>query len=410
MFGVNIKKGFLQGDLVVWMILFSLCMISIVEVYSASSNMTYKTGAYWSPVIQHATLVITGLFIAWFCHIINVGYYKLLLPITYFLSIILLLYVLAKGVVANGAARWIKITENITIQPSEIAKISLVGLAAIILAVGYDKKKQVTREKSFKAFVAFTIITCGLIVSENFSTALIIALVMILLGWIANPPQKLFYGIVFGTIATALIILFTMKSISEETCQKIDDIGLHRFSTWVNRIQASNELPADPNDYDIHDNVQVTHAQIAIATCGIVGRGPGQSVERDFLPQAYSDFIYAIIIEEGGLLSGALVMSLYLLLLYRSMRIAKKCKNKYPAYLVMGLAMMLVTQAMINMAVAVGAIPVTGQPLPLVSKGGTSMIITNAYIGIILSVSRSDTHIDKKSVTIEAEKDTREDG
>jgi len=409
MLGVNIKKGFLQGDLVVWMILFSLCMISVVEVYSASSNMSYKTGAYWSPVIQHGTLVLAGLVIAWFCHIINVGYYKLLLPFTYLLSIALLLIVLVRGAMVNGSKRWFEITDSITIQPSEIAKISLVGMAAIILAVGYDKKKQQTRKRPFKILVGLTLITCGLIVSENFSTAIIIALVMILMAWIADPPKKLFYGI----CATATVVVFlgvlTMKNISEDTCQKIDDIGLHRFSTWVHRFQeADEELPANPKDYDIRDNVQVTHAQIAIATCGIVGRGPGQSVERDFLPQAYSDFIYAIIIEEGGLISGGLVMALYLLLLYRSMRIAKKCKNKYPSYLVMGLAMMLVTQAMVNMAVAVGVIPVTGQPLPLVSKGGTSMIITNAYIGIILSVSRSASLVDKKVEQTEEDKGTKE--
>ena len=408
MLGVNIKKGFLQGDLVVWMILFSLCMISIVEVYSASSNMSYKSGAYWSPVIQHGTLVIVGLFVAWFCHIINIGYYKLMLPATYLLSLILLIVVLVRGAVVNGSKRWFEITDSITIQPSEIAKLSLIGLAAIILAVGYDKKTQQTRMKSFKTLIFFTVVTCLLIVTENFSTALIIALVMVLMAWIANPPKKMFYGICLGVAAGAFLGIITMKSISEDMCQKIDDVGLHRFSTWVHRFQeASHELPADPKDYDIHNNVQVTHAQIAIATCGIVGRGPGQSVERDFLPQAYSDFIYAIIIEEGGLLSGALVVSLYLLLLYRCMRIAKKCKNKYPAYLVMGLAMMLVTQAMVNMAVAVGAIPVTGQPLPLVSKGGTSMIITNAYIGIILSVSRSAAKIEKKEVNVE--NNTKED-
>ena len=148
-------------------------------------------------------------------------------------------------------------------------------------------------------------------------------------------------------------------------------------------------VPDDPSEYNISENPQVTHAKIAIATCNVVGRGPGNSVERDFLPQSFSDFIYAIVIEELGLAGGAFVMFLYIVLLFRSARIASRCERDFPAFLVMGLSLMLVTQALINMAVAVGVFPVTGQPLPLVSKGGTSTVINCVYLGIILSVSRS---------------------
>jgi cell division protein FtsW len=154
-------------------------------------------------------------------------------------------------------------------------------------------------------------------------------------------------------------------------------------------------LPENPQEYNTSNNVQVTHAQIAIATCGIVGRGPGNSIERDFLPQAFSDFIYAIIIEEGGIFSGGLVMFLYLLLLYRALRIAQRCKSLFPAYLIMGLSLMLVIQAMVNMAVAVGVFPVTGQPLPLISRGGTSTFVNCAYLGIMLSVSRSARQVEE---------------
>ena len=169
----------------------------------------------------------------------------------------------------------------------------------------------------------------------------------------------------------------------------------HRVPTWVGRLKGGYVPPADPKEYDITQNIQVTHAQIAIATCGITGRGPGNSIERDFLPQAYSDFIYAIIIEEGGIFCGGLVMFLYLLLLYRAFRIAQRCKSLFPAYLIMGLALMLVTHAMINMAVAVGLFPVTGQPLPLISRGGTSTFVNCAYLGIMLSVSRSARQIEE---------------
>jgi cell division protein FtsW len=201
-------------------------------------------------------------------------------------------------------------------------------------------------------------------------------------------------------IAGAALGIFTAHSIPESTLDNwsAQEHGiLHRVPTWVHRITDHHVTPENPDDYDIYDNVQVTHAKIAIATCNLVGKGPGNSVERDYLPQAFSDFIYAIIIEEGGILSGAFVMFLYLLLMWRAMKIAKRCKALFPAYLVMGLALMMVVQAMINMAVAVGAFPVTGQPLPLISKGGTATFVNCAYIGMILSVSRSAKKVDEAS-------------
>ena len=157
--------------------------------------------------------------------------------------------------------------------------------------------------------------------------------------------------------------------------------GLHRLPTWASRVRGHGNIPEDAADYDLTKNPQVTHAKIAIATCNVIGRGPGNSVERDFLPQSFSDFIYAIVIEELGLGGGAFVMFLYIVLLFRSARIASRCERNFPAFLVMGLSLMLVTQAMINMAVAVGVFPVTGQPLPLISKGGTSTLINCVYMG-----------------------------
>jgi cell division protein FtsW len=176
----------------------------------------------------------------------------------------------------------------------------------------------------------------------------------------------------------------------------------HRFATWRNRIlKHSGPVDDDPEHYDIDKNFQVGHANIAIASSGIIGKGPGNSTERDYLPQAFSDFIYAIIIEEMGILGAIAVVFLYIILLYRAARIASRCENNFPAFLVMGLALLLVIQATINMMVAVELMPVTGQPLPLISKGGTSTIINCAYIGVILSVSRSA----KKSDAVGADGD-----
>jgi cell division protein FtsW len=236
-----------------------------------------------------------------------------------------------------------------------------------------------------------------LIITENLSTAAIIFVVMFLIAFYAQVSSKILVWVGGSLVTIAIVGCLTAISIPQDTLNtwaKSDGV-MHRVPTWVNRLKSKTVLPENPQEYNTSNNVQVTHAQIAIATCGIVGRGPGNSIERDFLPQAFSDFIYAIIIEEGGIFSGGLVMFLYLLLLYRALRIAQRCKSLFPAYLIMGLSLMLVIQAMVNMAVAVGVFPVTGQPLPLISRGGTSTFVNCAYLGIMLSVSRSARQIEE---------------
>lgn len=399
------RERFLQGDSTVWMIMVVLCMISIVEVYSASSRMTYASTHYWAPVAEHATYITIGFFITWLVHKIPCKSFKFLSVIGLFIAFIALVAVLFMGRI-NGAARWIKVA-GITIQPSEFAKIALVGTAAMFLATFRDKKTGGASMLAFKWVAGLTAITCLLIVGENFSTAGIIFLVMLMMTWYAQGPKKWLCAIIIGLVSLGTIGYCTLKFVPEKTAVQISELPmLHRFLTWSNRIKSGSELPPDPKDYNIHDNVQVTHARIAVATCDIIGKGPGQSVQRDFLPHAVSDFIYAIIIEESGIEGGAFVMFMYLLLLYRAMRIAERCRNRFPAYLVMGLALMLVVQAMINMAVSVGAFPVTGQPLPLVSKGGTSTFITCAYIGMILSVSHTAKKIEQTEKSISQQEDT----
>ncbi|MBP5514289.1 MAG: FtsW/RodA/SpoVE family cell cycle protein [Bacteroidaceae bacterium] len=394
--GIKIQKeGFLQGDSVVWMILLALCMISIVEVYSASSRMTYSSGHYWGPVVEHTSYVAIGLFITWLIHKMPCKSFKFLSVLGLFVSFILLIVVLFMGSI-NDAARWIRIF-GITIQPSEFAKISLVGTVAMLLATFRDKTTGGASQLAFNCVALLTGVICLLIVGENFSTASIIFIVMFLMTWYAQAPKKWMWIVIISIVAVGGLGYSILKFTPDRTAHKVSELPmLHRFETWSNRIKSGSDLPNDPAEYNIHDNVQVTHARIAVATCNVVGKGPGQSVERDFLPHAVSDFIYAIIIEEAGIEGGILVMFLYLLLLYRAMRIAERCRNRFPAYLAMGLSLMLVVQAMVNMAVSVGAMPVTGQPLPLVSKGGTSTFITCAYIGMILSVSYTAKKIEEK--------------
>lgn len=392
------KEGFLQGDFTVWMILFALCMISIVEVYSASSNMTYKSGQYWRPVVEHGSYIVLGLFVTWIIHKLPCTFFKVTSVVGLLFSFILLGIVLFTARI-NGAARWIGIA-GITIQPSEFAKITLVGTAALLLATFRDKETGGASAFAFKWVGGLTAVTCLLIVAENFSTAGIIFIVLLMMTWYAQAPRKWLLSVIVPIVVIGGIIFSVLKFTPGETAHEISQKPmLHRFETWSNRIKGGDVLPEDPMKYDIHENVQVTHARIAIATCNVVGKGPGHSVERDFLPQAFSDFIYAIIIEECGIEGGLLVMGLYLLLLYRARRIAEQCKNRFPAYLVMGLSLMLVVQAMVNMAVATGAMPVTGQPLPLVSKGGTSTFITCAYIGMILSVSHTARKVEENEET-----------
>ncbi len=387
------------------MVLLFLCCISIITVYSASSRMTFGSGKYWAPVIKHAQLMCVGVGFAWFLHMLPCKLYKLLglfLTVIYYIGLVI---AFITGQI-NGAARWAEVGD-VRFQPSEFAKLGLVMTTAFIFSVFRDKNGVSTF--GFKLAAANAVLTMSLIVTENLSTAVIIGVVMLCMGFFAQVPTKILATLVGVCTAVALGGYLSLVSIPQSTLDKWandKESIMHRVPTWANRITNKNVLPPDPNDYDIHDNEQVTHAQIAIATCALSPRGPGNSVERDYLPHADSDFIYAILIEEWSIVGGAFVMFLYLLLTYRAYKISKKCKSLYPAYLIMGLSLLLVTQAMINMAVAVGAMPVTGQTLPLVSRGGTSAFANCAILGIMLSVSRSAKRIEEKNE--ESETNTEE--
>lgn len=388
------ENGLMQGDMVLWMVFLLLCFISVITVYSASSNMTYSTGKYWAPVMRHGIFLLTGVGFTWVLHMLPCKLYKIFgLGIMLF-SYLLLACALFAGKI-NGASRWVGIGD-FTFQPSEIAKLGLVMTTAFIFSV--FRNKDGVSSFGVKIAAINIAVTLMLIITENLSTAAIIFVVMFLIAFFAQVSSKLLIWLGGSLAAVAIAGYLTAISIPQDTLNswaKSDGI-LHRVPTWVNRLKSENILPENPQDYNTSNNVQVTHAQIAIATCGIVGRGPGNSIERDFLPQAFSDFIYAIIIEEGGIFAGGLVMFLYLLLLYRALRIAQRCKSLFPAYLIMGLSLMLVIQAMVNMAVAVGVFPVTGQPLPLISRGGTSTFVNCAYLGIMLSVSRSARQVEEE--------------
>lgn len=379
------EEGFFKGDGKVWMVFTCLCLISIVEVYSACSSMTYKTGHYWMPVVEHAAYVGMGFILTWLIHLIPSNYFKILCAVGLILALPMQIATLFTDKV-NDASRWIEFGGK-TIQPAEVVKISLVGTAALFMATMRDEKGM--RRNTFFFLLGVTALFVLLILPENASTAGIITLVMGGMFIVGKAPAKYMLwltGMLAGVLMTvgAFFMLVTPDQLSEMKESPL----LHRVPTWVERVKGE-ERPADPAQYNVHENLQATHAKIAIATCGVLGKGPGNSVERDFLPQSYSDFIYTIILEEGGIAFGGFVMLLYLLLMWRTYKIARQCKALFPAFLVMGLSMMMVVQAMVNMAVAVGAFPITGQPLPLISRGGTSTFISCAYLGMILSVSHT---------------------
>ena len=407
---MNKKIGNLfKGDKVIWMVFFFLCMISIVEVFSASSNLTYKSQNYVGPIAFHTITIILGAAMAVVTLNIPCRYFKLMTPFLLVITGITLLWVLVGGESINGANRVISLPGGVTFQPSEIAKGTMVLITAQILSA--MQREDGADKKAFKYILWIVIPTAFLIGIENLSTAALLLAVIFLMMFIGRVPMvqlgKLlgFSGLLFAAFLT---LIFTLGSIGEsdennkqtvealanngETDTKVIKGGgvFHRFVTWRNRIvKHLNKKDISPDEYDLDKDAQVAHANIAIVSSNIIGKGPGQSVERDFLSQAFSDFIFAIIIEELGIFGAAFVVFLYIVLLYRTARIASQCENNFPAFLVMGLALLLVLQAAFNMLVAVGIAPVTGQPLPLISKGGTSTIINCAYVGVILSVSRS---------------------
>ena len=368
-----------RGDRVIWMIFVFLCGISIIEVYSASSTLTFKTD-YWRPIMKHVMFLLVGLGIVLLVLSCKPKYFSLAilaLPLTW----ILLLAAKFTGTEVNDANRWLSIG-GISFQPSEFAKICLIGTVAFFLS----KYKNTEKDINFRLILIATIITCGIILTDNFSTAFLLFAIVLIMMFIGQVPFKKLFIIIAVCVLVGGLFITALVLVPD----KFYEDHWSRPLTWKQRIvHFSNKSQAKDDTYVVtDDNYQVTQANIAVARGGIFGKLPGNSRQRDFLPQAYSDFIFAIIIEELGLVGGIVVLALYVFLFIRAGIIAGRCDKLFPKLLVMGCASALVLQALANIAVAVNLIPVTGQPLPLVSRGGTSTLVTCAFFGIILSVSR----------------------
>jgi cell division protein FtsW len=356
----------LQGDPVVWAVVFALSLISILVVYSSIGTLAYKRTV--SPemyLVKHTFMVFLGLAAMWVAHKIDYRYYSKLSRFALWISVPLLIYTFTNGTTINDAARWITLPLiNTSFQPSDFASLALI----INLASMLSKKQQNIDDikESLIPMLIWCGVICGLIALTNLSTAILLFATCMLIMFIGRVPVKyLAMLILVGALAGAVALKFGVRG---ETAK-------NRILSFVN----GTELP-----------FQAKHGRIAVATGGIFGKGPGNSDQRNILPHPYSDFVYAIVIEEYGMIGGVIVLVLYLILLHRGMKAAYNSERAFGGLLSAGLGFDLVCQAMVNMGVVVGLGPITGQPLPLISMGGTAMIFTGLSVGIILSVSRGE--------------------
>lgn len=381
--GEKLKRILFKGDKIIWIVFFTLCAISWVEVFSATSRQTYETGSYWGPIIKHTGFLVGGIVIAWFIHTLKAKWIDKFTVALYWLGLAGLVWAQLSGTKLNDSARWITIPGiGMTIQPMEIAKMGVIMMIARILSS--HQSSDGTDSKALVKILKYTIPPLLIIFKENFSSAVLLAFTAFFMMFIGRIPRKqLLKTIGIAAAGAALVVGIIWKA--PQMLAPI--VGENKAMTWHNRIDNFFDDEESKSKEDEDKNAQQTYSHIAVASSNIIGCGPGNSIQRDFIPHAYSDFIFAVIIEELGLLGAAVVILLYLTLLYRSGKIAKKCDDPYPAYLAMGIGMIIVMQALLHMYISVGDF-VTGQPLPLMSQGGTSVLINCIYIGFLLSISQ----------------------
>lgn len=376
-----------RGDKVIWAIVVLLTMVSLLAVYSSTGTLAYKLSkSTESYLFKQIVFIAIGLVIIYFAHLVNYTFYSKVAQMLFILSIPLLIYTLFFGTSLNDANRWIKLPIiNLTFQTSDLAKLALFMYLSRQLSKRQDTIKDF--KKGFIPVITPVLIICVLIAPANLSTALLTGATSLILLFIGRASIKhLLLVILIAAIPLTMLIGFAKLYYNEAEGKSEplpSALTKGRVETWIKRVQ--NFMYADKQEV----SYQVQQAKIAIAKGSWLGLGPGNSQSRNFLPHPYSDFVYAIIIEEYGLAGGALILIIYLLFLFRCIRIMKKCPYAFGAFLSLGLSFTLVIQALANMAVNVNLFPVTGVTLPLVSMGGSSFLFTCLAIGIILSVARN---------------------
>ncbi|MDR3680310.1 MAG: putative peptidoglycan glycosyltransferase FtsW [Flavipsychrobacter sp.] len=385
-----------QGDRVIWAVVLILSFISLLAVFSSTGSLAYrmeKNASYY--MVKQVMVLAFGLLIIYWVHRINYTRFARISMVLYTISLPLLIWTLFFGTSLNEGSRWIRLPViNLTFQTSDLAKLALFMFLARVLSLKQPVIKDL--KKGFLPVLIPMLLTCAFIAPANLSTALMLGATCSILFFIGRVRMRhlalLAVAGIFG-----LVLLFTIS--------KLTHFG--RASTWQQRIEdfAGGKKKDGSKKEDVY---QVQQAKIAIANGGITGRGPGNSLQRNFLPHPYSDFIYSIIIEEYGLVGGAVLIMLYLLFLWRSVLIFRRCPYAFGAFLAVGLSITLVFQAMLNMAVNVHLVPVTGLTLPMVSMGGSSIWFTSIAIGIVLSVSRYVDEMEGKKKDMAIAADTKE--
>lgn len=453
---LNFIKKYFGGDPVIWFVFFTLCVFSIIEFYSASSQLVFKnTEQFVTPIMRHILFLFVGLVIVLVIHRIPVWLIRYLGYLGLLVSFGLLIYMTFKGIRGDEATRSIMFFGFFEFQPAELAKLSLVVVAADLLS--RIKDPQQDEKKIFWWLIGISGIICAMIFKDGLSTSALLFLMVMILCFIQNISWKR-----IGTVLLALFAVVAIIFIVAWNAPGILPSALSRATTWVNRIKGVPEINDNFNGKDIRintdyitakgdtvryhryyyvydvntkgdsvlyqmyegtirykytiaidkngnqkkvskrrviDNMQVMNSKIAIAR-GVVGKFPGNSIQRDYLSKIYSDYIYAIIIEETSVAGGVFVILMYLILLFRAGMIAKPSSQVFHALLVFGVTLIIVVQALIHMMVVTDIGPVTGQPLPLFSRGGTSAIITCVYFGIILGVTRQMKEEQRKNNTV----------
>jgi cell division protein FtsW len=367
---------YLKGDPYIWFVVFALSVYGVLAVYSSTGAMAWQDrgGDTEYYLLKHSALLIFGLFTMWLTHMIDIQYFYRISQIMLWLAVPLLIYTLVFGVEINDARRWVMLPGiGLTVQTSDFAKLALVAYVARFMARRQGEVHDFKR--TLLPILGIILIVCLLIFPEDFSTSAVLFLTSMLVLFLGRLPLKqigLLAGI--GVLVLGSTFAYVMST----------DVQFGRIATMKSRIESFSNEDADGGNY------QSKQAQIAVARGGFTGKGPGRSRQKDFLPSPFADFIYAIIIEEyGSIFGGLALIVLYMLLLYRAFRVVLQSDNSLAALLAIGLAFSLVVQALVNMGVAVNVLPVTGLALPIVSRGGTSILFVSIAFGIILSASRT---------------------
>lgn len=381
----NIFK-LLKGDKVIWIVILFLSITSILAVFSATASLAYtqKDGNTTYYFLRHTFFVLLGLGVIYFSHKISYKLYFNTATALLLFSIVLLILTLLVGENVNDATRWLRIPIiGIEFQTSDFAKIALIIYVSKVLSVSQESKE--ANRKAFFNILLATGAVCIFILPENLSTTVLLAGTVFILMFIGRiEPRYLLSLIGICVVVMTIFVVIVMSS-------GVDS----RLGTWKSRIE--NFISGDTSD---NDSKQELQSKIAVATGGWTGKGSGNSEQRVLLPHSYSDFIFSVIVEEYGLIGGIFVIGLYMIILFRAILIVKRTDRTFPAFLAVGLPLIIVFQSMINMGVAVGLFPVTGQPLPFISMGGTSTLLTAYSFGILLNISQKE-----ETKTIEEKKE-----